>query len=186
MNKEQFLARLDDALKRLPSTEREDILLDFKEHFEIGQDEGKSEEEIAKGLGTPQQIAREMVAAYRLEQVVETATTGNIFRAVWAVIGLGFFNLIIVLAPFVALVAIVLSGWAVGVSLILNPILYLVNVVIYPEIFALYQLFFTIGLAGLGIFMIIGMYYVTHWLIKGFVRYLQFNVKMVKGGMKHA
>lgn len=180
------MARLDDALKRLPSTEREDILLDFKEHFEIGQDEGKSEEEIAKGLGTPQQIAREMVAAYRLEQVEETATTGNIFRAVWAVIGLGFFNLIIVLAPFVALVAIVLSGWAVGVSLILNPILYLVNVVIYPEIFALYQLFFTIGLAGLGIFMIIGMYYVTHWLIKGFVRYLQFNVKMVKGGMKHA
>ncbi|WP_010098394.1 HAAS signaling domain-containing protein [Ornithinibacillus scapharcae] len=186
MNKEQFLAKLDNALKRLPSAEREDILQDFREHFEIGLGEGKNEEEIAESLGAPQQIGKEMVAAYRIEKVEETATTGNIFRAVWAVIGLGFFNLLIVLAPFVALVAFVISGWALGVSLVLNPIFYLLNVAIYPELFELYQLFFTIGLAGVGIFMIIGMYYVTRWIIKGFVRYLQFNVKMVKGGLKHA
>lgn len=186
MNKEQFLNHLHGALKRLPSSEREEILQDFREHFEIGISEGKTEEEIAKGLGTPQQIAKEMVATFHLEQVQETATTGNVLRAVWAVIGLGFFNLVIVLGPFIALLGIVFSGWAAGVACLLNPILYLVNVAIYPEIFELYQLFLTIAFSGIGIFVIIGMFYVTKWFMKGFVRYLQFNVRMVKGGIRNA
>ncbi|WP_047984962.1 HAAS signaling domain-containing protein [Ornithinibacillus californiensis] len=186
MNREQFLSKLNDSLKRLPSSEREEILQDFREHFEIGMSEGKSEEDIASGLGSPQQIAKELVATYRLEQVGETANTGNVLRAVWAVIGLGFFNLVIVLGPFVALAAIVLSGWVSGLSLVLSPVLYLVNVIIYPEIFAAYDLFFTLFLSGLGIFIFIGMFYVTRWLSKGFVKYLNFNVRMVKGGMKDA
>jgi uncharacterized membrane protein len=186
MNKEQFLAKMNDALKRLPSTEREDILQDFREHFEVGLSEGKKEEEIARGLGSPQQIAKEMVASYRLEQVEESASTGNVLRAVWAVIGLGFFNLVIVLGPFVALAGIVFSGWAAGLGFILTPILYLLNVVIHPEIFAWFDLFFALFLSGLGIFIAIGMFYVTRWLFKGFVKYLNFNVRMVKGGMKHA
>jgi uncharacterized membrane protein len=186
MNKEQFLAKLNDALKRIPSSEREDILQDFREHFEIGISEGKTEEEVANGLGSPQQIAKEMVATYRLEQVTESASTGNVLRAVWAVIGLGFFNLIIVLGPFIALAGFVLSGWLAGVSFIVSPILYLINVVIYPEIFAWYDLFFALFLSGVGIFIAIGMFYVTRWLFKGFVKYLNFNMRMVKGGMKHA
>lgn len=186
MNKEQFLTQLEGALKRLPSSEREDIIQDFREHFEVGVSEGKSEEEIAKGLGTPQQIAKEITASFHLEQVQETATTGNVLRAVWRVIGLGFFNLVIVLGPFIALVGIVLSGWAVGLSGIASPVLYLINVAIYPEIFELYQLFISITFAGIGIFVIIGMYYVTRWLSKGFIRYLQFNVRMVKGGIGNA
>ena len=186
MNKEQFLTKLNDALKRIPSSEREDILQDFREHFEIGLSDGKTEEEIAKGLGVPQQIAREMVATYRLEQVEESTSTRNVLSAVWAVIGLGFFNLIIVLGPFIALVGFVLSGWLGGVSFIVSPILYMVNVVIYPEIFAWYDLFFALFLSGVGIFIVIGMFYVSRWLFKGFVKYLNFNVRMVKGGMKSA
>ncbi|GIO27310.1 HAAS signaling domain-containing protein [Ornithinibacillus bavariensis] len=186
MNKGQFIEKLNDALKRLPSSEREDIINDFEEHFEIGLSEGKTEQEIAASLGSPQQIAKEMIVTYRLEQVEETASTGNIFRAVWAVIGLGFFNLVIVLGPFIALLGILFSGWVIGVTFLLNPVLYLLNVVIYPEVFELYGLFFTIALCGLGIFVIIGMYYVTRWLFKGFIRYLNFNVRMVKGGMKDA
>ncbi|GGA78291.1 HAAS signaling domain-containing protein [Ornithinibacillus halotolerans] len=186
MNKAQFLEKLDNSLKRLPSSEREDIIQDFYEHFEVGMSEGKSEQEIAKALGNPQQIGKEMVANYRLEQVEETATTGNVLRAVWAVIGLGFFNLVIVLGPFIALAAIVFSGWVGGLGFILTPILYVINVVIYPEIFTFYDLFFAIMLSGVGIFIAIGMYYVTRWLMKGFVKYLNFNVRMVKGGMGNA
>lgn len=177
---------LSDALKRLPSSEREEIIQDFREHFAIGLSEGKTEEEIAEGLGSPQQIGKEMGATYHLEQVQESASTGNVFRALWAVIGLGFFNLVIVLGPFIALAGIVFSGWAIGASFVLSPIVYIVNIIIYPEMFTMFQLFITIALCGLGIFVIIGMFYVTKWLVNGFVRYMQFNVRMVKGGMKHA
>lgn len=186
MNKEQFLSKLNDSLKRLPSEEREDILQDFKEHFEIGMSEGKSEAEIIKGLGSPQHIAKELIATYRIEQVEKTATAGNVLRAVWAVIGLGFFNLLIVLGPFIALVSIVLAGWFSGFVFVVSPLLYVINVVVSPEIFTLYELFFTLLLSGLGIFIVIGLYYVTRLLVKGFVKYLNFNVSMVKGGMKDA
>ena len=103
MNKEQFLKQLNDSLTRLSLEEREDILQDYEEYFEIGMEEGKSEQEISKSLGNPRQISKELMASYHLGQVEQTTSAGNVMRAVWAVIGLGFFNLVIVLGPFVAL-----------------------------------------------------------------------------------
>ncbi|MFD1038390.1 hypothetical protein ACFQ3N_08255 [Virgibacillus byunsanensis] len=185
MNKEQFLKKLDTALNRLSSDEREDILLDFQEHFEIGKVEGKTEEEISQSLGSPNQIAKELLATHYLEKVEDTSTAGDILRAVWAVIGLGFFNVVIVLGPFVALVAVIFSGWVSGAAFIVSPLLVLVNLVIYPGTFAYFDLFFSITLTGLGLLIAIGMIYVTRFVTKGFVSYLNFNVRLVKGGMKH-
>lgn len=182
LTKEQFLKNLNSALEGISSVERQDILEDYEEHFAIGLEEGKTEEQIAASLGTPHQIAKELLATYNLEKVETTATTGNIFRAVWAVIGLGFFNLVIVLGPFIGVLGMVFAGWVVGVSFIASPLLVLVNTVIGT--FELFDLFASIGLCGLGLFIILGMFFVTKWLTNGFVKYLKFNVSLVKGGLK--
>ncbi|WP_338450169.1 DUF1700 domain-containing protein [Niallia oryzisoli] len=186
MTKNEFLAELKASLKKIPSDERQDILQDFQEHFDIGLEEGKTEEEISASLGSPQQIAKELVANYRVEMVEDKVTTGNIFRAVWAVIGLGFFNLIIVLGPFVALAGIIIAGWIIGITFVAAPLLVLINVAVYPQIFEFFDLFFSIALAGLGLFIAIGMFFATRSLTNGFVRYLKYNVRLVKGGLKHA
>ena len=86
----EFLQQLNASLKRLSDKERADILKDYEEHFTFGLEEGKSEEEIAASLGSPAQIAKELLADYHIEKVTASATTGNVFRAIWAVIGLGF------------------------------------------------------------------------------------------------
>ena len=185
VTKKQFLTKLNASLKRLPSDERQDILQDIEEYFEIGLQEGKTEEQLSASLGSPQQLAKELVATYRVEKVEENATASNIFRAVWAVIGLGFFNLVIVLGPFVALVGVIIAGWLVGVSFVASPVLVLINVAIFPQIFELFDLFFSIALAGLGLFIAIGMYFATRAIKNGFVRYLKYNVSLVKGGLKH-
>lgn len=185
MNKEQFLNHLDKSLRKLPSGERKDILHDFKEHFIFGLEEGKTEEEIAASLGSPDKIAKEILASHHLEKVDTTATAGNILRAVWAVIGLGFFNLVIVLGPFIALIAFVFGGWGISVSFTALPILVLINAVIYPDTFALFDLFFSLTLSGVGLFIAIGMFYVSRGFLNGFIRYLHFNMKLVKGGMRH-
>jgi uncharacterized membrane protein len=185
LNKDQFLTKLEVSLKKLPSDERQDILQDFEEHFTIGLAEGKSEEEISSSLGAPQQIAKEMAATYHIEKVEATATTGNIFRALWAVIGLGFFNIVIVLGPFIAIAAIIIAGWAVGVSFVASPLLVIANVIVFPQTFELFDLFFSIGLVGLGLFIVIGMYFATRSVTIGLVRYLKYNVSVVRGGMKH-
>jgi len=186
VNKDQFLLKLENSLKKLPPQEREDILQDFEEHFAMGLEEGKTEEQIARDLGSPQSIAKDLVATYHVTQVEETATTGNIFRAVWAVIGLGFFNLVVVLGPFIALASLLFAGWVVAAAFIVSPLLVLINTILYPATFQFFDLFFSIGLAGLGLFIGLGMYFATRAVTNGFVRYLKYNVRVVKGGMKSA
>ncbi|APB38012.1 MULTISPECIES: HAAS signaling domain-containing protein [Heyndrickxia] len=185
MNKKQFLSKLESSLKNLPANERQDILQDFEEHFAIGLQEGKTEEQMSASLGSPHQIAKDMVAAYHLERVETKATFGNILRAVWATIGLGFFNLVIVLGPFIALAGIIFSGWITGIVFLASPFLFLINILLYPETFTLFYLFVSIATCGIGFFVVIGMYFATRTLMQGFIRYLRWNVNLIKGGLKN-
>jgi uncharacterized membrane protein len=184
MNKEKFLRQLESSLKNLSSKERQDILQDYEEHFAIGLEEGKTEQGIVASLGSPAQIAKELLASYHLEKVEATVTTGNIIRAVWAVIGLGFFNLVIVLGPFLALLGIILSGWVIGVGFVLSPLLLLIDVVVNFGTFEFFSLFTSLALCGIGLFILIGMFPATKSVAKGFVRYLKYNASIVKGGLK--
>lgn len=60
MNKKQFLTTLESSLKKLPIDERQDIIDYYEEHFAIGLEEGKTEEQISSSLGSPRQIAKDM------------------------------------------------------------------------------------------------------------------------------
>ncbi|GGB52521.1 DUF1700 domain-containing protein [Virgibacillus dakarensis] len=183
MTEKQFMDQLNASLKKLSTEEKQDILQDYQEHFAIGKAEGKTEEQIADALGSPNKIARELLAMYHLEKAETNVTAGNMFRAVWAGIGLGFFNLIIVLGPFIALLAVVAAGWVIGLAFSLSPLLVLINVVIYPGSFVLFDLFASIALCGLGLLITIGMYHLTNILTRGFIRYLKLNTSLVKGGL---
>lgn len=184
MTKDQFLKQLNDALRKVSHDEREEIIRDFEEHFVIAYEEGKTDEEIIASLGSPQQIAKEMIASYHIEQMEEKTTTGNIIKATWAVIGLSFFNIVIVLAPFLTIIAFILSGWILSAAGIISPLLVFINPLFYPGTFEMFDLFFSLTLCGLGLFIGIGMYYVTKAISSGFVKYLKFNVNLVKGGLK--
>lgn len=185
MNEEQYLQQLRSDLRKLPTKEIDDIVNDFAEHFSFARDAGKEDREIVKDLGSPKTIAKEMLATYRIDQLAEKRTASNAVRAVWAVIALGFFNLVIVLGPFVALAAVIFSGWVVGFAFIISPLLALLNPIIVPGTFELVDLFLAILASGIGIFIIMGMRYATRVFTNGLLVYLNFNIKLVKGGVKH-
>lgn len=88
MTEDQFLKIMSDTLKGLAPEEREDILQDFWEHFHIGRQEGRNDAEIAASLGSPQALARELLAVHHLQQAEAKTTAANVLRAVWAVTGL--------------------------------------------------------------------------------------------------
>ncbi|MDF9763334.1 putative membrane protein [Peribacillus simplex] len=182
MNKEQFLKQLNESLTGLSLEEQEDILQDYEEYFAIGMEKGKTEQEISTSLGNPKQISKELLASYHLGQVQQSTSAGNVMRAVWAVIGLGFFNVVIVLGPFIALVGVVIAGWASAIAFILAPLGVFFNLAVGN--FQLFELFFALGLSGIGIFIAMGMFFATSALTKGFIRYLKFNASLVKGGFK--
>jgi DUF4097 and DUF4098 domain-containing protein YvlB len=64
MTENQFISKLETALKRLPTEERNDILQDIREYFTDGRVDGKTDSEIAASLGSPEAIAEELLATY--------------------------------------------------------------------------------------------------------------------------
>lgn len=185
MTKDKFLQDLNKALDKLPKAERDDILQDYEDHFAFGFEEGKTEEEISNSLGMPSQIAKDLLANYHIERATTSATTGNIFRAMWAIIGLSFFNLVIVLGPAIALAAIIFSGWLVGIAFIASPLMVIVDAILNPGGFMLFNVFISLALCGAGFFIVFAMFYITKFVNKGFISYLKFNMNLVKGGLKN-
>ncbi|MGZ9586987.1 DUF1700 domain-containing protein [Paenibacillus marinisediminis] len=61
MNKREFMIRLQYELRPLPEKERVEILEEYDAHFEFGKQLGRTEEEIAKELGVPEELAEELL-----------------------------------------------------------------------------------------------------------------------------
>lgn len=78
MTEQQFLNELEMALTKLPSDERNDIFQDIKEYFTDGRVDGKSDSEIAASLGSPKEIAEELLANYVPEKIDTNTDTKKI------------------------------------------------------------------------------------------------------------
>lgn len=61
MHKELFLLKLEAALLPLPEKERMEIVEEYDAHFEFSKQEGRTEEEIAKELGVPEELAADIL-----------------------------------------------------------------------------------------------------------------------------
>ena len=183
MNKAEFLNELNIALGVLSQEDRAEIILDFEEHFEIGLTEGKSEEEITGALGSPQVIALEMTGGQK--SVPQKEPTSNMIRMVCIGIVVVFFNLTIAIGPIIAVVGILIGGITTAIAFSLAPLIILLNLFIDFENLGLFNFFISLSLSGLGLFLSIGMYYVIKWFVWAMVRYVEFNIKLIKGGVNN-
>ena len=99
MSEQEFIRQLQEALSRLPERERQEILDDYREYFRDGAEAGRSEADIAAGLGDPRQLARELAARHHIQQWESRKSFGNLFAVVGAIAGLGFLNFLLAI-PF--------------------------------------------------------------------------------------
>lgn len=187
MNRESFLRELADQLNGLRESERSEILADYDEHFRAGMAAGKSEEEVIRSLGSPRSIGK----SFRIEALLEESerpTAATILRALFASVSLGFFNIVVMLGPFAAIVAIVISLWAAAVSVGLSGIAAIFGVIaqpILPEYVSLagfhpaFLVSAGIGFAALGILALIGMWQLSRWVVTMIGRYVRLNVRIV-------
>ncbi|MFC4617621.1 hypothetical protein ACFO4N_02630 [Camelliibacillus cellulosilyticus] len=182
MTKNDFLTELEQLLRKIPEDERRDILYDFEEHFRMAAADGKREEEIVALLGKPKTLAKELTADYLITNAKENRSAGNIARAVLAVIALGSFNLIFVLGPFVGIAAVIFALYAVAFTLLVVPVKLLFQMAWADGGQLLAGIFNMMMSIGLGILLIIGLIYLTRWIYVLLIRYLQYNLRVVKGG----
>ncbi|MGH2317823.1 DUF4097 family beta strand repeat-containing protein [Planococcus sp. SE5232] len=78
MTENQFLHELETALKQLPQEERNDILQDIREYFANGKADGKTDNEIAAELGSPEAIANELIESFDFSKTDSPSTTNDL------------------------------------------------------------------------------------------------------------
>ncbi len=127
----EFLRLFSVSLKHMRPDEKEDILQDFKEHFEIGLADGKTESEISQELGDPEQLARMFSAERATDKAAASKGFKDTLRMIGAVIsykiggGLLIFLLYFVsvsmgLTLFATAVTIVAGGVGCAVFIVLE------------------------------------------------------------------
>ena len=195
MKKDEYIGKLTKLLRKLPKEEKQDIISDYEEHFMIGLEKGRTEEEISEALGNPKTLAKQIKAEYMVKRAEDKQSAGSMFEAVLAATGLGIFNLIFVAVPAMFLVAILLTLFVFGGAMvfggiyitlasIIQPLIpqYNFNVIIGDGLLnVLGGILVGVGLTILGLALLAGMYYVTRWLYGLAIKYLKMNLEIIKG-----
>lgn len=186
MNKSQFITQLSAFLK-LPYEEKKEVIYDYEEHFLVGIQKGKTEEEIAKELGDPITIAKQYTFTKQMEKASETPTSRNVFAVILSAIGISFINLFFVLGPFLGIFGLLfgLSLFSLGVEFtgivfVISPIL---KMLIPTSVHLLNPYYIMpilgVGICSLGLIFIIGMYYVWKYFYKITLIYLKWNINLI-------
>lgn len=179
MKKNAYLKALREELADLPEEEREDLLADYEEHFAAGKQNGRTETEIGKALGTPAEVA-EQVRAER-----QTAPKQYSRRKKMLIIaGLLVFNLFVGLEVIGGISMLLFSG-IVGAGAIivggfvtaLAPILPYAQMLIHPAASVLLGL----GLIFLGALGLIIMCVLARLFWRGLRWYARTHIKIVNG-----
>jgi uncharacterized membrane protein len=97
MTRQAFMARLREGLRGLPAQTQADIVADYETHFADGEAAGRSEADVAQGLGDPGRLARELRAEIGLKRWEEDRSPSGAAAAVFALIGLGALDILILL-----------------------------------------------------------------------------------------
>ena len=131
MNRDEFLARLRRQLAGLPEEEREERLAFYGEMLADRVEDGLTEEEAAASLGTPEEVAAQILADVPMSVLVREKVRPKQkdrerawgWQTVLIILGfpIWFSVLVAILAVgfslYVSLWAVVLSLWAVTVGL---------------------------------------------------------------------
>lgn len=194
-NEQEFIRILRSRLEgTLPKDELDDIISDYSEHFTMGKANGRTDEELWSSLGSPDDVAREIRVMHLVKKAEDVRSCRNIFHAAIATLGLGCFNLVFVLAPFILLVVMLLVIFLTGVCFsVIGPVAFVYSVLQLLGIpsFAIWLsplagLFISIGTTTFGLLMIIGDYYLARFFYHAGIQYLKWNISVITGAERSA
>jgi uncharacterized membrane protein len=188
----EYLTTLKERLAEYVSREDlDDILADYAEHFSIGKSEGRSEEDLCRALGSPEDVAKEIRATYLVKKAEQARTPGNIWHAVMATLGLGLFNLVVVLVPFVLLVVLLTIILVVGVILVIaGPMLLLAAVMsmlgiplpVSLQHSPFFSIVYAVVLTVTGVVLVIVDINLARFFYRFAIRYMKWNIHVIRGG----
>ena len=120
MTRAEFMGRLRRGLVGTPTSAAADIASDYETHFEDGAAAGRSEAEVAAALGDPDRLARELRAEAGAQRWHQEKNPSAAAGAVFAVLGLGAIDLLILLPIFMSVVGVLFGFFMAAVGLFIG------------------------------------------------------------------
>jgi uncharacterized membrane protein len=151
MTKAEFLDTLRRRLAGLPHVEIDELLGDYARHFDEGITAGRSEVEIAKALGDPMRLARELRAEVGFRRWEEERTPANFFAVLFGFLALIAVDFVVLLPVLVGLAVLALMAGIVLLGLCIAGIAVMLH---WDSLFTghfLTRILSGVGLLGLGI-----------------------------------
>lgn len=151
----EYLQALEHALGRMSAGEKAEIASDFREHFLAGRAAGKTDAEIAAGLGDPVQVGR----MYRAENAVAGLQTANrpqnVLRMLGAVLRYKLLGGLGIACLYAAALILALTLFVLALSILaLGAASLAYGIMVLTKGYALYALlgaFLTLSFVSLGL-----------------------------------
>ena len=176
MNKNEFIIILRKELNKLNVKEIDEIIEDFEEHFEFKLEEGKTEAEIVKKMGDPQDIAKEYA---NQEEDYKKRHNKTI------IVGLGLIDIIMFLIfTFMWLSVLVIATFTISSLALAFCLITTINMGgLIPDMPYLSSLIFGLSSLGMVLLSAIGTIYLTLYL-KQWVRvYLRWHKNVLNNNI---
>jgi uncharacterized membrane protein len=179
----EYLDILRDRLTGyLSGEDLDEILEEYAGHFAIGKTRGRTEEELCSALGSPEDVAKEIRAAYLIHKAEQNKSAGTIWKATRATTSLHGFNWAVLIVPFILGIIVFgmvfVAGLAMicgGAVLLLLAVLRLLGLALTlpwhltPEPGVLVSL----GIFTLGIVIIVADMWLAHFFGRLIIRHLK-------------
>ena len=179
MNKQQFLAAVGTQIQSLPQSDVEKSLDYYREMIDDRMEDGLSEEEAVAALGSPEEIAEQILLETPLPKLVKAKLKPSRALKAWEIVLLVLGSpvwLPLLLAAGVVLLAVYIVLWAIIVSLYAVDLSFAAGAVcgvggLFLLLYAGHPLqavlFLGAGLvcAGLAILLFFAFNQITRWII---------------------
>lgn len=179
MHKQEFLAQLRKGLSGLPQDDIEERLTFYSEMIDDRIEEGLSESEAVRAIGTVNDVVAQILADTPLTKIVKEKVKPNRGLKAWEIVLLVlgspiWFSLLIaafavILSAYIVLWSVIISLWSIEASLAACSLGGMVSAVIFAlqgnGLTGLAMLSAGIGCTGLSIFLFFGCKAVTKGIV---------------------
>ena len=179
MNKIEFLDGLRVAMKGISQSEIEDRILFYGEMIDDRVEEGVSEEEAVRGIGSVEEVAAQIISEVPLGKLVKERVRPRRKLQTWEIVLIAVGSpvwcplliaaLAVVFTLVVSVYAVVVSLWAVAVALVAAGVGCVAATVLFMAqgniLTGIYELGTGLFLLGFSVFFFFGCKALTRWLV---------------------
>lgn len=185
MTRAEFIDRLKEGLVGLPTATANDIIADYQTHFDDGIAAGRTEAEVASALGDPIRLARELKAEAGIQRWHQEKNPSAAAAAVFAVLGLGALDILILLPLLMGVVGTVFGFFIAAIGLFIAG-----GVIMVAGPFAGFPggpfaaILMGLGLMAGSIFIGALLAIFTIWLVNGVVWFARLHYRLLKPALE--